>query len=437
MSQAGSMRSWGLPGPFEHRVLAPARLDDIVLPSDDSWLPRGNGRSYGDVCLNTGHGLVHTRWLDRYVAFDARDGVLECESGVLLSRIVEDLLPRGWFPPVVPGTRFVTVGGAIANDVHGKNHHSAGSFGHHVLALWLRRSDGRELECSPRVNADLFAATIGGMGLTGLVTRARLALRPVASAWMRVHSRRFRSLDEFFSLNREAEARHEYAVSWIDCLSGGGGRLRGVLLAGDHADGPQGATRFPAPPAARDVPLTPPVSVVNPLSLRAFNAAYFHRAAESASFDQPVWSYFWPLDALHNWNRIYGRSGLLQYQFVVPAPRARQAIDEVLDVLRAGGMGSFLAVLKTFGDRPSVGLMSFARPGLTLALDFPNVPRAHALFRRLDEVVLAHEGAIYAAKDARSSPALFARGYPRLNEFLRHRDPGCGSTLARRMEIEC
>lgn len=431
------VRSWGLPGPFEHHVIEPGRVGDAPLSTQDSWLPHGNGRSYGDVCLNTGHTLVHTRWLDRYVSFDAQQGVLECEPGVTLARIVGDMLPRGWFLPVVPGTRFVTVGGAIANDVHGKNHHSAGTFGHHVQALWLRRSDGRELECSPQLNADLFAATVGGMGLTGLITRARLALRRVPSGWMRVHSRRFRSLDEFFHLNHEAESRHEYTVSWIDCLSGGQGRLRGVLLAGDHADAPAGQAQFPQAPGARSFPLTPPVSLINPLSLRAFNAAYFHRAAESSTFDQPVWPYFWPLDALHHWNRIYGRRGLLQYQFVVPQQAGRQAIEEVLALIRASGMGSFLAVLKTFGDRPSPGMMSFARPGLTLALDFPNVPRVHGLFERLDEVMLRHGGAIYPAKDARCPAALFAQGYPRLAEFLHQRDPACGSTMARRMGIEC
>lgn len=431
----GQVRSWGLPGPFDHRLLTPGSVREIAFPRDDCWLPFGNGRSYGDVALNAGHTLLRTRWLDRYVAFDAVAGLLECEAGVLLSAIIEDLAPRGWFLPVVPGTRHVTVGGAIANDVHGKNHHAKGSFGDHIESLRLLRSDGTVIECSRHQNVDWFAATIGGLGLTGLVTHARLRLRPIRSGWMRVGVRRFRGLDAFFALNAEAEAQHEYSVSWIDCLSGAEG-LRGVLLAGDHAEqGPASrSSRFPAPPKRVRFPLTPPFSLVNPVSLRLFNTAYFHKAPREATFSQPAWDYFWPLDKIEHWNRIYGSRGLLQYQFVVPPAVARDAITEVLQLLRAHGTGSFLAVLKTFGDRPAPGLLSFARPGLTLALDFPNLPKVHALFARLDACIAAAGGALYPAKDALGSAALFRAAYPRWTEFQRFRDPAISSCFARRME---
>lgn len=431
----GRVRSWGLPGPFDHRLLTPGSVREIALPRDDCWLPFGNGRSYGDVGLNAGHTLLQTRWLDRYVAFDAEAGVLDCEAGVLLSSIVEDLAPRGWFLPVVPGTRHVSVGGAIANDVHGKNHHAMGSFGDQVEALRLLRTDGTVIECSRSENADWFAATIGGLGLTGLVTHARLRLRPIRSGWMQVSARRFRGLDAFFELNAEAEARHEYAVSWIDCLSGAEG-LRGVLLAGDHGEhgADPRAARFPPPPRRVSFPITPPFSLVNPLSLRLFNAAYYHRAPAQATFAQPAWDYFWPLDKITHWNRIYGRRGLLQYQFVVPPAVARDAITEVLGLLKASGTGSFLAVLKTFGDRPAPGLLSFARPGLTLALDFPNVPRVRELFARLDACIAGAGGALYPAKDALGSAALFRAAYPRWAEFQRFRDPAISSGFARRME---
>lgn len=435
-AEALRARSWGLPGPFEHRELAPASMADIALPGDDVWLPHGNGRSYGDVALNVGHTLLHTRWLDRYVGFDAESGLLECEAGVLLAAIVADFAPRGWFLPVVPGTRHVTVGGAIANDVHGKNHHAMGSFGDHVESLRLLRSDGSVIECSREHHADWFAATIGGLGLTGLVTHARLRLRRIASGWMQVGVRRFRGLDAFFALNAEAEAHHEYAVAWIDCLSGADG-LRGVLWAGDHAEyAPQGRADFPPPPRELAFPFTPPVSLVGPLSLRLFNGAYFRKAPEVGSFAQPFWSYFWPLDRIAHWNRMYGRGGLLQYQFVVPPAAAREAIAEVLGLLREQRTGSFLAVLKTFGDRPAPGLLSFARPGLTLALDFPNVPGVHALFRRLDACVAAAGGALYPAKDALGPAALFHAAYPRWTEFQRFRDPGISSSFARRMEAK-
>jgi FAD/FMN-containing dehydrogenase len=429
------VRSWGLPGPFDHVLLTPATVRDVRFPAGDSWLAHGNGRSYGDVALNTGHTLLQTRRLDRYVGFDDETGVLECEAGVLLSTIVEDFVARGWFLPVVPGTRHVTVGGAIANDVHGKNHHAMGSFGDQIEALRLLRTDGTVLECSLVQNPDWFAATIGGIGLTGLITHARLRLRRIRSGWMQVSARRFRGLDAFFELNAEAEARHEYAVSWIDCLSGAAG-LRGVLLAGDHAEQglPAGAAVFPLPPRQVSFPITPPFSLVNPLSLRLFNAAYFHKAPEQASFIQQGWEYFWPLDKIDHWNRIYGRRGLLQYQFVVPPHVARHAISEVLDLVRAEGTGSFLAVLKTFGARPAPGMLSFARPGLTLALDFPNRPNVHALFERLDACIASAGGALYPAKDARGSAALFHTAYPRWAEFQPYRDPAISSTFARRME---
>jgi FAD/FMN-containing dehydrogenase len=437
-SANGNARSWGLPGPFRHRVLAPASVDEIQLPADDVWLPRATGRSYGDVALNEGHTLVDTRWLDRYVSFDPQSGILECEGGMLLSTIIDDLLPRGWFLPVVPGTRHVSVGGAIANDVHGKNHHAAGSFGDHVEGITLVRTDGNQIDATRSHNADWLAATIGGLGLTGLITRARLRLRRVGTGWMKVTARRFQGLETFFALNAEAERSSEYTVSWVDCLSGAE-RLRGVLLAGDHvdevpADRPRAA--FPAAPKRVTWPLTPPVSLVNALSLRAFNSAYFHKAPREATFLQPVWDYFWPLDKIEHWNRIYGPRGLLQYQFVVPPEHARATITRVLEMLRSSGSGSFLAVLKTFGNRQAPGMLSFARPGLTLALDFPNVPKVHALFIQLDECIRAAGGALYPAKDARGSSALFHGAYPRWAEFQQYRDLGVSSGFLRRMEMK-
>ena len=429
----GAVRSWGLPGPFRQRLVKPATLADVALPTTEAWLAHGSGRSYGDVALNAGHALVQTRWLDRYIAFDPATGELDCEAGVELATIVRDFLPRGWFPPVVPGTRHVTVGGAIANDVHGKNHHAMGSFGDHVLGLTLQRTDGMVIQCSREQNPDWFAATVGGLGLTGLVTRARLRLRPVDSGWVRVSTRRFRGLDAFFALNQQAEAAHEYAVAWIDCLSGPDG-LRGVMFAGDHADAPAGQPQFPPEPAIKSFPIKPPFSLVNSLSLRAFNAAYFATAREDWIDLQPVWKYFWPLDAMAHWNRIYGRRGLLQYQFVVAPEHARETITKVLRAIRASGQGSFLAVLKTFGTRSAPGMLSFARPGLTLALDFPNVPQVHALFATLDDCIESAGGALYPAKDARGPGRLFRAGYPAWNTFQAYRDPGICSDFVRRME---
>ena len=422
-----SLRAWGqLPA-------EPARQEHwwsdrgAALPCvDGSLLAYGNGRSYGDVGLNSGGTLLHTRGLDRFIAFDERCGVLTCEAGVLLSEILDVFVPRGWFLPVTPGTRFVTVGGAIANDVHSKNHHGAGTFGCHVLRFELLRSDGSRLVCSRTENADWFAATIAGLGLTGLITWVEMSLKRIPGVGMDVVNSRFHGLDEFFALNADAETRHEYTVAWIDCLAA---RPRGIFMGGDHAPGSgfdMGSRR------ALGVPLTPPLSLVNGLSLTAFNFAYFHRPLprRQAVHFAP---YFYPLDSVLHWNRIYGPRGFFQYQFVMPLS-ARAAVDEVFKCIADSGQGSFLAVLKTFGDKPSPGMLSFPMPGVTLALDFPNGGRAtRALFERLDAIVGDAGGRLYAAKDARMNGEFFRKRYPRLEEFSRYVDPKFSSDFARRV----
>lgn len=426
-----ALTAWGalpaVPAAAEIRLASRA----AALPAaagNGTLLPYGNGRSYGDVCLNAGGTLLSTRGLDRFIAFDPASGVLRCEAGVLLADILDLCVPRGWFLPVTPGTRFVTVGGAIANDVHGKNHHAAGSFGCHVRAFELLRSDGERRRCSPQENPDWFAATIGGLGLTGLIVEAELQLRRIAGPAMTVENTRFADLDEFFALNAVAEERHEYTVAWVDCLAA---RPRGWFMAGNHA-GAEAAREAPPPGKARTLPLTPPVSLVNGLSLRAFNPAYFHRPLPARATVHYV-PYFYPLDGLLHWNRMYGPRGFYQYQCVLPAT-ARAALDEILQAIAASGQGSFLAVLKTFGARASPGLLSFPMPGSTLALDFPNRGEAtRALFGRLDAIVAAAGGRLYAAKDARMPGALFRRGYPALDEFIPYLDPKFASDFWRRI----
>lgn len=433
VSPTVGVRSWGLPGPFPHRVIDPAWRDDLRLPAGGEWLPHGNSRSYGDVALNSAGALVRTRWLDRYLAFDAERGVLSCEAGVQLSSIVRDFLPLGWFPAVVPGTRFVTVGGAIANDVHGKNHHRAGTFGEHVEALTLQRSDGTRIDCARTSASDWLSATIGGLGLTGLITTARLRLRRVSSGWMNVSTRRFKGLGQFFELNELAEREHEYTVAWIDCLSAAD-QVRGVFFAGDHAEAAAGRQNvFPPEPRAHSWPVRLPFSLVNGATLRVFNALYYAAAREGTGL-QPLWQYFWPLDAIEGWNRLYGRRGLLQYQFVVPVDRAPAVISQVLRRTRRAGLGSFLAVLKTFGNRLPSGMLSFVRPGVTLALDFPQTPAARELLQDLDAAVLDAGGALYPAKDAVGSARLFRAAYPAWDAFRQFRDPNIDSDFARRME---
>ena len=422
-----ALKSWGqLPAlPAAEERWWAHRASGLPLVNG-SMLAYGNGRSYGDVGLNSGGTLLHTRGLDRFIAFDGVSGVLTCEAGVLLSEILAIFVPRGWFLPVTPGTRFVTVGGAIANDVHSKNHHGAGTFGCHVQRFELLSSDGTRRICSATQNTPWFAATIGGLGLTGLITWVELDLKRVSGVGIETRNTRFKGLDAFFELNAEAEANHEYTVAWIDCLAT---PPRGIFIAGDHSAGRgfPGATQKPL-----TVPVTPPFSLINGLSLRTFNQAYFNRPLAASAIVHYA-PFFYPLDGILHWNRLYGRQGFFQYQFVLPMT-AREALDDVLKAIAASGQGSFLAVLKTFGSTPSPGLLSFPMPGVTLALDFPNRgTETRALFDRLDAIIDEAGGRLYAAKDARMSGAFFQNSYPGLDAFEPYIDPKFSSDFARRV----
>lgn len=435
--------SWGRVLREAHEAVGlPSRHQPLNLPaSGTSVLPFGNGRSYGDSNLNPGGALLQGAQLDRFIAFDPATGLLRCEAGVLLSSILKLVVPQGWFLPVTPGTQFITVGGAIANDVHGKNHHATGSFGNHVTQLELLRSDGSRRLCSPHENADWFAATIGGLGLTGLITWAEIQLRRVANPYLDTESIRFHSLEAFFELSQASERDYEYTVSWIDCAFSGKRLGRGLFNRGNHAPAvldvdavPKGLPAGIATPSRR-VPITPPVSLINTLSLKSFNTLYFHKQRQDVVRSlQHYRPFFYPLDALLEWNRIYGPKGFYQYQCVVPPERALSATRALLEAIAASGMGSFLAVLKQFGEPASRGMLSFPEPGTTLALDFPNQgPRLHALFAQLDRIVLDAGGRLYPAKDGRMSSSVFKAGYPRWTEFASYVDPRFDSGFWRRV----
>jgi len=423
--------SWGR-YPRAHQNIAPLHWRDANLPpAEGSMLAYGNGRSYGDVCLNDGGTLLHTRGLDRYIEFDAATGILRCESGVLFSEILDFVVSQGWFLPVTPGTRYVTVGGAIANDVHGKNHHGAGTFGEHVKRFELLRSDGQRVECNPEQNVELYTATIGGLGLTGVIVWAEFQLLRIASPWMAQETRRFGNLSEFFALSTDSERDYAYTVAWIDCAASGKAFGRGVFFRANHASA-MAATRMPKQ-RQLSVPVTPPFSLINSLSLRAFNTLYFHRAREGHAIVHYE-PYFYPLDAIAEWNRIYGPRGFLQYQCVVPPAASEEAIAELLRAIAASGSGSFLAVLKVFADRAPAGILSFTRAGTTLALDFPNHgATTFALLDRLDDIVAAAGGAVYPAKDARMNGARFRQYFPRWQSMLPHIDPKFSSGFWRRV----
>jgi FAD/FMN-containing dehydrogenase len=426
-----SVRSWGrLPRSNATREIALTDARQPLPPAEGSGLiAHGLGRSYGDVALNDQGTVLLTRSLDRFIAFDRATGVLRAEAGVSLDEILHLVMPQGWFLAVTPGTRYVTLGGAIANDVHGKNHHTAGSFGCHVRAFELLRSDGTRLTCSPQQHADWFAATVGGLGLTGLVTWAEIQLVPITQPLLWVHNRRFGRLDDYWALDATLGTRHEYSVAWVDCLHGG----RGIYSAGDFA-GSQPAAATPPLARQRRMPVDPPVSLINGLSLRAFNFAYYHRPIPARGL-QHIGPFFYPLDAVQDWNRLYGRRGFFQYQCVLPRTTMRDAATALFRTIGRSGQGSFLAVFKTFGDRVSPGLLSFPRPGATLALDFPNHGASTLrLFDTLDQIVAEAGGALYPAKDARMPATLFRSGYPQLDTFSRYLDPAFSSSFWRRVD---
>ncbi len=430
--------SWGNVLRAEHDIVAyRSRHDPFpVLEPGHTLLAYGNGRSYGDSCLNADAGLVRMRALDRYIAFDPLTGIFACEAGMLLDEILQRIVPEGWFLPVVPGTRFVTVGGAIANDVHGKNHHTAGTFIRHVRRFELLRSDGQRIVCSDSQNAEWFAATAGGLGLTGLITWVELQLRRIPGRCLQVETLRFENFNEFLTLAAQSDRQFEYTVGWVDCLARGRRLGRGVLQRASHGPGPP--DKAPRRPRTLRVPFRPPFSLLNTLSVRAFNTLHYHLSgAAGRRTDIDLERFFFPLDAIQGWNRLYGRRGLYQYQCVIPEPHGREAIPALLDTLSRSGRGSFLAVMKVFGSIHSPGMLSFPQPGITLALDFPNSgPAVRRLFLSLDAILRSVGGRLYPAKDARMPCDLFRDGYPRLEEFSRYVDPHCSSSFWRRVMEE-
>ncbi len=422
------MSGWGrLRTEPPSQVLAHDWRFEPLPPATAPMLAIGRRRSYGDSCVNERGTLLCTRRLDRLIAFDSVTGLLDCEPGVTLGEILRAALPRGWYLPVVPGTQHVSVGGAVANDVHGKNHVRMGSFGCHVQEITLRRSDRGDVLCSPTVEPELFAATIGGLGLTGLLISVRIALKPVPGARMCVDERPFGSLEEYSALLLQNRDR-EYSVAWVDASRLNRG-CRGLLSFADHVPG--GST---APRASIDVPITPLVSLINSASawcLSRTYAAFRARHARTHEIDHAP--YFFPLDGLGGWNRLYGRHGFRQYQCVVPEPAAAQGCAEILRAVQSSGRISPLIVLKDFGPRRSPGLLSFPREGLTLAMDFPEHQALPGLFDRLDAIVREHDGALYPAKDSRMSTTMFRASFPQFERFCVQLDPAFSSSFWERV----
>jgi len=394
-----------------------ASLSAILKQSDGDGqlIARGAGRSYGDSSL--ANRVVSSRFLDNFIEFDTENGLLRCASGATLEQVLEICLPKGWLLPVLPGTRFVSVGGAIASDVHGKNHHRDGCFSNFVQSITLMLASGEIVICDRNNKRQLFEATCGGMGLTGIILDAKLTLEKISSAWIEQHTVAAANLDEIFD-HFEEHSGSKYSVAWIDCLAQGARRGRSVLFTGEQAQygglEKRQRSNIAAPPAF-------PAALINRFSMRAFNRLYYTMQTLGRSPDLQYYeNYFFPLDWIHGWNRLYGGGGFLQYQFVVPQDSAKEVIDTVLKEISSQGKGSFLSVLKKMGSENS-NLLSFPLEGYTLALDFKIEKALFPLLEKLDQIVVDNGGRLYLTKDARMSKEIFTRSYPRVDEFKKVR----------------
>ncbi len=375
------------------------------------FIPRGNGRSYGDSSLSK--HIISLKSKNYLLGFDEQSGVLSCEAGAMLDDILQVFIPRGWFFRITPGTKRITLGGAIAADVHGKNHHVEGAFSQCVLDFNLLLPDGSTQLCSPSENAELFKATCGGMGLTGIILEARIRLKKIKSAYIDQTVIRTKNLEDTFDAFEKYKDQ-PYSVAWIDCLAKGKKRGRAILNVGDHAENGGLAYRDRS---LGDVPINLPSLTLNKLTVKLFNTLYYHKAGKGICHNQVgIDSFFYPLDALGNWNKIYGKKGFTQYQFVLPFVNSYNGLEKILSRIAASGKGSFLAVLKLFGEA-NENWLSFPMRGYTLALDFKIEPGLFPLLKELDKIVVENGGRFYLAKDARVSKTVFEKGYPEIERF--------------------
>lgn len=433
----GDILSWGRVVRDQQRVAEPRFRSELpALLSDGeqiSHLACGLRRSYGDSCLNSAGRLIDVSGLDRFIEFDGENGILRAEAGLSLSQALAFIVPKGWFLPTTPGTRFVTLGGAVANDIHGKNHHRAGTMGCHVRAIGLLRSDGRRSTVSALENAELFAATIGGLGLTGVIEWVELDLVRIASSNLEVEIVPYETLDAFWTLAAESTERFEHTVAWVDSTARGRRLGRGIFARANWAT--DGKREVHIDRTWKRLPVDLPAILLNRLTVGAFNEIYYRvNLKKSGTRRQHYGAFFYPLDTIHQWNRLYGRSGMLQYQCVIPPGPDRPAIAAMLGEIARSGHASFLSVLKTFGPMRSPGMLSFPREGTTLALDFPNRGSATlTILERLDVILAEAGGALYPAKDGRMSGDLFRASFPQLEAFRRHKDPGMESDFWRRV----
>ncbi|ABA58413.1 FAD linked oxidase-like protein [Nitrosococcus oceani ATCC 19707] len=445
-SLSKTISGWGRYPVAESILIRPEKMPQACVLGEEHLICRGQGRSYGDAAISSQGRVILTERLNRFLAFDNATGVLTAEAGVTLAEILETFVPRGWFPPVTPGTQYVSLGGTVAADVHGKNHHHKEAFAAHVIELELILADGRRQRCSPNQNEALFWATVGGMGLTGIITEVSFRLMPIETAAIMARNYTVPDLETIFKWLEDTEHDDQYSVAWLDCAGRSRHLGRGILITGHHAvrDELPGDWEEPLcshPKRQKSVPFNLPPFILNRVTIAAFNEFYYHRqGSKKAPFLTDYSAFFYPLDTLAHWNRLYGKRGFLQYQAAIPEPHAYEGIRCLLEYLARNRQASFLAVLKRLGPG-NIAPLSFPLAGYTLALDLPmGGEKVLNLLQQLDEIVIDYGGRVYLAKDARLSPESLRAMYPRLGEWQQVKqviDPEerFQSDLSRRLQL--
>lgn len=407
-----SVANWGLYPTIKANVISPTTILEFqeAILSNDEIIARGNGRCYGDASLQS--TIISTSKWNKFLDFDRENGIIEVESGVRLDEILETSIAAGFFIAVTPGTKFITVGGAISSDIHGKNHHIDGCFSDHLIHFDLMIETGDVIRCSRNENVNLFWATVGGMGLTGIILSARFMLKKIETAYIRNEAIQAKNLDEIFNLFESSES-WTYNVAWLDCLQKGDNLGKSIMLRGEHAtfnELPEKLKKNPLQVKKKlnlTIPFFFPNFALNTLSIKIFNWLYFNKQGKKHLKNYVDYeTFFYPLDAVHNWNRIYGKKGFIQYQFVIPKEHGKEGMRNILEKIASSGNGSFLVVLKLFGENNPQAYNSFPMKGYTLALDFKVNDKLEQLINQLDEVVMQYGGRIYRTKDSMSNPAL-------------------------------
>jgi FAD/FMN-containing dehydrogenase len=409
--------SWGMYPKIKNTVFKFNKETTLkeIIGSHNDLIPRGNGRSYGDSALSA--NIINVKPKDYFIDFDEERGLLHIQAGALLAEILESYVPRGWFLKVTPGTKLITVGGAIASDVHGKNHHVEGCFSECIQEFEIMLADGEVVTCSKEATPTLFKASCGGMGLTGIILSAKIFLKKINSQYIDQTTIKTKNLKETFKAFEEYQDK-PYSVAWIDCFAKDNKIGKSLLMVGDFRN--DGKLNYKLKPQ-KSIPFNFPSFPLNNWSVRVFNWLYYGKAKEGVSKQRvDIDTFFYPLDAIGNWNRIYGKNGFTQYQFILPKETSYEGLEKILGVISKSGKGSFLAVLKLYG-KANDNWLSFPLEGYSLALDFKIEKDLFGLLDKLDEIVVKYRGRIYLTKDVRVSKGVFEKGYPLINTFRQFR----------------